>query len=745
MASFRSVGFNPTSKGFLQTETNNDYATLAQIFGTAMIGATNVINSQADVIGREAQAQERLNTEALQAAKYEQASLDAEVELTKQGWELETLKKNIEVNEMKSLAQEQDENLDSFIGEAGGDLRKVLVDNPGLLGPVRRKVQDALMKNQAQLDIGEFDVFIIQHPNKDVDELFSEFSAKKAESTNFQDDHEKGIYVQYMEQEYIKQKVYRTVQQAEQDRTNAIFASDKNHNSDVVLNLAAMTVQTREILSASFAEDSLMLDNSRSRPMLDSAFTKMVGDGLLDFADSNPVAALTKFHEIYPPGDAAYKRNVSYLEGVRATLEGAASNFVTATQSKISNAFKEAISASTNSATLRNVDAELEASGLPSNVITSLRLAANEKAKEFSLGDDVRASFGLEEGKPLITAAHDPAIDKIMNEGVRNGLSPSVVIPELVKSTGRITPEMVEVINLLSVTEPAEAARILDGITFAAPEKVAELLDKGTLSTRTSSLLSLRKNFGYKFEDIAAEVQGVPNTVFTQALASFNTPTKSANLVLKEGLDTWRFNDQPDYISKKFINFYKDAYIYSYAKVHNDYPGTLPKDLEALASAAAVSIIRQNYSTVKLNGQVIPYKNDATDLPASEFVAMNDLFSAALSSLEQSNSNIDYGSLRPDMYNIRVDPNNGDVIIPIIRPGTFMGTAKSYAEFVLPRNELERKNLYTKYKDTFERGKGTAAGSLARFKSLIGVTPEEKLAERKFIIGGVIRVTPNAQ
>jgi len=541
--------------------------------------------------------------------------------------------------------------------------------------------------------------------------------------------------------EFIKKSVSRTLENAEIERRNGVHATEQNMTSDLMLSVPELEVQGRNGLLKDYLSTVTQIDNSRSPAELEQGFAAAAGDALKLFAEKDANKALSAFDRIFPTEDEFTQRHSQFLLGVRSELVKKNNDVERSNITGISASVAKSIDGATSSAALSHImgQAKLHEAKLGLD-FSVLLLKAADKSKSFALSDEVDSAMRGQ--KVVLTKEHDKFIDERVSLALRNGVSPSRVIPFVAFNT-KITDTMVEQMNIMSINDPNEAARTLAGLEQTNPSAVNQLLQNNKITYRTKTYLQMNKNFGFKIEDVAASLQGVPDSVFDLANDAFEKPEqyglKSATQTIISGLDTISIGDQPTWITSKFNNFYRDAFMYQFAKISKESPGTGVKEIASRASSKALGDIKSSYTLVKLNGDNIPVQSNQS-LPSSEFEALNKFYTNAISVTEAA-VGLKRGSLKPDLYGIKKD-EKGQIIIPIIYPSAFTGD-RSLFELVLPSAPADREELYGRFRDsglaltTKPKAPATILGSFAQVglgQRISATETTELIKQRKELI-----------
>jgi hypothetical protein len=266
----------------------------------------------ADTLNAVSRLQNQKTQEQLSLVKFNEAQKNATAELKSQGYALgaQENQRDIQQFDMQATADQMD--LPGLIGKYKNNLRQLMVENPGLVRPVREKVQDIIVDHEANTDMIAFDGIVNAPENagKDVKSLFDSYVSKN--SQRFSDPYEKGQYLQSMQKALFTETARRTVQTYEKDRLNAIDAAHQNLRDNIsgLLTMNALNPQVLDAFTQDYINSIKKIDNTHSDTSLKLNAFNAVRDVLLNDKTMNSDEALQRFDTLFPTG-AKFGDNMS--------------------------------------------------------------------------------------------------------------------------------------------------------------------------------------------------------------------------------------------------------------------------------------------------------------------------------------------------------------------------------------------------------------------------------------------------
>lgn len=272
-----------------------EYEQLADLISKGLNLTANVINANTQTKEAETQLQNIENAKQAANARFVQSEKEAEDALTKQGYQFETLQDQLK-------AQEQEADLPKMLDKAGGVYSQVLKQNPGLLRPVREKVQTLLAQQQAEKDMAQFQALVLLSPKEDIQQVATRFMQLKQGSYQEFDDVTRGQYFKFMQEAINRDTAIKTVQNAELQREASVNAVD-NNLFDTVSNARLGGVLSRDSFKAiqeKYISDALAVDNRRDTTVLVGQSYKALEAALVDDVNVSASQAAATFERLFP-------------------------------------------------------------------------------------------------------------------------------------------------------------------------------------------------------------------------------------------------------------------------------------------------------------------------------------------------------------------------------------------------------------------------------------------------------------
>lgn len=312
--SYINTQLQPISVPLRPVDSQNEYAQIADLVAKGLGLTANAINASANLQNANTQMLEADNAKKAAEAVFIQSEKDAKDNLTIAGYKFDTEKDRM-------LASSQEQDMPKMLAEAGGSYTKVLENNPGLLRPVREKVQSIIAKNKAEQDIAQFQAMVILQPKKEVSKIAEEFINLKSKSDNGFDSVTQGFYLSSLQEAINKDIALNTVQNAETQRLSAVDANDSIMQDQLtgLYQAGALDANTFNAVVDTYVNSQSNIDNRRSETVLRSVAYSSLKSVLTDASKLNAKRAQETFDKIFPK-DAQGRNTIPAISNIDYAL-----------------------------------------------------------------------------------------------------------------------------------------------------------------------------------------------------------------------------------------------------------------------------------------------------------------------------------------------------------------------------------------------------------------------------------------
>jgi len=273
----------------------NQYSQIADLVAKGLGLTAGVINAATNTQEQETALQNLENAKQAANARFVQSEQEAQDNLTMAGYKFES-------DELRQQAALQEADLPKMLEAAGGSYTKVLEQNPGLLRPVRNKVQNILAQNQAETDLAQFRAMVILNPTKNVQDLAANFIKLKQNSYPEFDQETRGQYFSYVQDAINRDIALKTVQNAEIQRRDAVDAGDQQllDNLTAASQGGLLDKNTFDFISKKYISDALSIDNRRSETALRIQSFNAIKQVVIGQGSSSPFKAIEEYNKLFP-------------------------------------------------------------------------------------------------------------------------------------------------------------------------------------------------------------------------------------------------------------------------------------------------------------------------------------------------------------------------------------------------------------------------------------------------------------
>lgn len=273
----------------------NQYSQIADLVAKGLGLTAGVINAATNTQEQETALQNLENAKQAANARFVQSEQEAQDNLTMAGYKFESA-------QLQQQAALQEADLPKMLNQAGGLYTDVLEQNPGLLRPVREKVQNLLAQQQAETDVKQFQAMVLFKPQQTVQEVAAEFfKLKQGSYPNF-DEVTRGQYLSYLQQAINRDVALKTVQNAELERNAAVNVLDDDMRNAISNSSVAggLNRDTFKDIQDSYVNNALSTDNRRDSTTLIAQTYSALEQALVNADNVSSQQAATIFEKIFP-------------------------------------------------------------------------------------------------------------------------------------------------------------------------------------------------------------------------------------------------------------------------------------------------------------------------------------------------------------------------------------------------------------------------------------------------------------